>query len=57
VIRTGLIQLWALLDGVATVQAGETVVGYNVAPEPTQVAGLLCGIVALWLLVRGRRRA
>jgi hypothetical protein len=56
VIRTGLNQLWGLLDG-DTVSPGETVLGYNVAPEPRQIAALLCGIAALWLLSRGRRRA
>jgi acetyl esterase/lipase len=57
VIRTGLIQLWALMDG-NTVQPGETVIGYEVPlPEPRQIAALLCGLLALWLLVRGRRRA
>lgn len=54
VIATGFAQLWGLLDG-NTVAPGETVIGYNAAPEPGQTAALLCGILALWLLLRRRR--
>jgi hypothetical protein len=54
VIATGFAQLWGLLDG-NTVAPGVTVIGYNAGPEPGQTAALLCGILALWLLVRRRR--
>ena len=30
-------------------------IGYNAAPEPGQTAALLCGILALWPLLRRRR--
>jgi acetyl esterase/lipase len=54
VIATGFTQLWGLMAG-DTVQPGATVVGLGTGPEPGQTAALLCGILALWLLMRRRR--
>jgi hypothetical protein len=54
VIATGFTQLWGLMEGNA-VTPGATVVNYNAGPEPGQTAALLCGILALWLLLRRRR--
>jgi hypothetical protein len=54
VIATGFTQLWGLMAG-DSVQPGVTVVGYQAGPEPGQTAALLCGILALWLLLRQRR--
>jgi acetyl esterase/lipase len=55
VIKTGLLKLWSLMAG-DTVQPGETVIGHDALPEPGQIAALLCGILALYLLWRERRR-
>jgi len=55
VIKTGFVQLWALMDG-AQVVPGETVLDVQNAPEPGRFALFAAGWLALLGLERRRRQ-
>ena len=55
VIATGFAQLWALDGGRFRPARRDGRRPTTPLPEPGQTAALLCGILALWLLLRRRR--